>query len=163
MFTRASLALLNRVPQGSVVEHPEQSMSPGDEPVEVLLEGSLQLQYQELSRHLVTIAATWAGNAARSFRERSINDISHLAETATDSTLPELRRLGLYTKVFLPDVTHRKHESESVVENACATTNVRRYSAGEETDGVPNTFKEATTLPAKARWKVASDKEATKS
>ena len=45
------------------------------------------------------------------------------------------------------------------MEYACATTNVQRYSVGEKMEVIPNTFKEAMTLPAKAHWKAASDKE----
>ena len=102
---------------------------------------------------------TRAGNAARSLRERRANDSAHLAEIATASTLSEHRRLGLYTKALLPDVVHQTNKAESVVECACATTNVQRYSVGEKMKVIPNTFKEAMTLPAKAHWKAASDKE----
>ena len=84
---------------------------------------------------------TRAGNAARSLRERSTNDSAHLAEIATDSTLSELRRLGLYTKALLPDVVHQTNKAESVVEYACATTNVQKYSVGEKMEVIPNTFK----------------------
>ena len=45
------------------------------------------------------------------------------------------------------------------MEYACATTNVQRYSVGEKMEVIPNTSKEAMTLPAKAHWKAASDKE----
>ena len=102
---------------------------------------------------------TRAGNAARSRRECSANDSAHLAEIATDSTLSELRRLGLYSKVLLPDVVHQTNKAESVVEYACTTTNVQRYSVGQKMEVIRNTFKEAMTLPAKAHWKVASNKE----
>ena len=37
--------------------------------------------------------------------------------------------------------------------------NVQRYSVGEKMEVIPNTFKEAMTLPAKAHCKAASDKE----
>ena len=100
-----------------------------------------------------------AGNAARSLRERGANDSAHLTEIATDSTLSELRRLGLYTKALLPDVVHQTNKAESVVEYACATTDVQRYSVGEKMEVIPNAFKEAMTLPAKAHWKAASDRE----
>ena len=70
-----------------------------------------------------------------------------------------IRILGLYTKALLPDVVHHTNKAESVVKYACATTNVQRYSVGEKMEVIPNTFKEAMTLPAKAHWKVASDKE----
>ena len=102
---------------------------------------------------------TRAGNAARSLRERRVNDSAHLVEIATDGTLSELRRLGLYTKALLPDVVHQTNKAEPVVEYACVTTNVQRYSVGEKMEAFPNTFKEAMTLPAKAHWKAASDKE----
>ena len=102
---------------------------------------------------------TRAGNAARSLRERRANDSAHFAEIATDSTLSELRRRGLYFEALLPDVVHQTNKAKSVVECACATTNVQRYSVGEKMEVIPNTFKEAMTLPAKSHWKVASDKE----
>ena len=150
------------VPQGGVLERPEQPTSPAGGPVEAPLAGSSSLQQHGQSRHgvtpVVTPVVTRAGNAARSLRERRANDSAHLAEIATD-TLSELRRLGLYTKALLPDVVHQTNKAESVVEYACATTNVQRYSMGEKMEVIPNTFKEAMTLPAKAHWKAASDKE----
>ena len=147
------------IPQGGVFERPKQPTSPAGGPVEAPLAESSSLQQHGQSRHGVTPAVTRAGNAARSFRERSANDSAHLAEIATDSTLSELRRLGLYTKALLPDVVHRTNKVESVVEYACATTNVRRYSMGKKMEVIPNSFKEAMTLPAKAHWKAASDEE----
>ena len=135
------------------------SSQPADEPVEAPLAESSSLQRHGQSRHGVTTAVTRAGNAARSLRECSANDSAHLAEIATDSTLSELRRLGLCTKALLPDVVHQTNKAESVVEYACATTNVQRYLVGEEMEVIPNTFKETMTLPLKAHWKAASDKE----
>ena len=73
-----------------------------------------------------------AGNATQSIKERNDNDCIHLVEIATGSTLSQLRRLGLYTEAFLTDIANQTDEGESVVENACATTNVQRYSVGEE-------------------------------
>ena len=102
---------------------------------------------------------TRAGNAACFLRERRANDSAHPAEIATDGTLSELRRLGLYTKALLPDIVHQTNKAESVVEYACATTNVERYLVGEKMKVIPNTFKEAMTLPAKAHWKAASDEK----
>ena len=107
----------------------------------------------------VTPAVTRAGNTARSRRARSANDSAHLAKIATDNTLSELRRLGLYTKALLPDVAHQTNKAESVVEYACSTTNVQSYLVGEKTEFIPNTLKEVMTLPEKAHWKAASDKE----
>ena len=99
------------------------------------------------------------GQRSASLRERSAIDSAHLAEFATESTLSKLRRLGLYTKALLPDVVHQTNKAESVVEYACATANVQTYSVGGEIEVIPNTFKEALTLSAKAYWKAASDKE----
>ena len=147
------------VPLGGVLERPEQPTSPAGGPVEAPLAGSSSLQQHGQSRHGVTPAVTRAGNAAHSLRERSTNDSAHLAEISTDSTLSELRRLGLYTKALLTDVVHQTIKAESVVGCACATTNVQRYSVGEKMEVIPNTFKEAMTLLAKAHWKAASDKE----
>ena len=147
------------VPQGGVLEHPEQSTSPAGGPAEAPLAGSSSLQQHGQSPHGVTPAVTRAGNAARSLRERKANDSAHLAEIATDSMLSELRRLGLYTKALLPDVVRHTNKAESVVKYACATTNVQRYSVGEKMEVIPNTFKETMTLPAKAHSKAASDKE----
>ena len=147
------------VPQGGVLERPEQPTSPAGGLVEAPLAGSSSLQQHGQSRHGVTPAVTRAGNAARSLRERRANDSAHLAEITTDSTLSDLRRLGLYTKALFPDVVHQTNKAETVVEYACATTNVQRYSVGEKMEVIPNTFKEAMTFPAKAHWKAASDKE----
>ena len=105
------------VPQGGVLERPEQPTSPAGGPMEAPLAGSSSLQHGQ-SRHGVTPAVTQAGNAARSLRERSANDSAHLAEIATDSTLSELRRLGLYNKLLPPDVVHQTNKAESDVEYA---------------------------------------------
>ena len=129
------------VPQGGVLERPEQQTSPAGGPVEAPLAGSSSLQQHGQSRHGVTTAVTRAGNAARYLRERTANDSAHLAEITTDGTLSELRRLGLYTKALLPDVVHQTHKAESVVEYACATTNVQRYSVWEKMEVIPNTLK----------------------
>ena len=51
------------------------------------------------------------------------------------------------------DIAHQTHEAESVVESACAPTNVQKYS--EETEVTLNTFEEATTLSDKAHWETA--------
>ena len=119
------------VPQYGVLEHSEQLMSPGCEHVETPLAGLLSLQHHGPSRHQVTPATMRAGNATQSIKERNDNDCIHLVEIATDSTLSQLRRLGLYTVAFLTDITHQADEAESVVEYACAATNVQMYSTGE--------------------------------
>ena len=91
----------------------------------------------------MTTEATRAGNATQSIKERNDNVCSRLVEIATDSTLSQLWRLGLYTETFLTDIAHQTDEVKSVVEYACAATNDQMYLVGEETEVVPNTFEEA--------------------
>ena len=125
-------------------------MSPGCEHVEAPRAGPLPLQHHGPSRHQVAPSATRAGNATQSMRERNDNDCSHLVEITTDSTLSQLRRLGLYIEPFLTDIAHQTDEAESVVEYACAATKVQMYSVGEETEVVPNTSEEPTITGS--RW-----------
>ena len=106
-------------------------MSPSCEDVEAPLAGPLPLQHHGPSRHQVTPATMRAGNATQSIKEHNDNDCIHLVEIATDSKLSQLRKLGLYTEVFLTDIAHQTDEAESVVEYAYAATNVQMYSAGE--------------------------------
>ena len=120
------------VPQGGVLEHPEQPMWPGCEHVEVPLAGPLPPQHHGPSRHQVAPSATRADNVTQSMRERNDNDCSHLVEITTDSTLSQLRRLGLYIEQFFTDIAHQTDEAESVVEYACAATNVQMYSWGRK-------------------------------
>ena len=134
------------VPQGGVLEHPEQPMSLGWENVEAPLAGPLPLQHHGSSRHQVMPAVMRAGNKTQSIKERNGNDCTHLVEIATDSILCQLRRLRLYTEAFLTDTVHQTDEVESAVEYACVVTNVRMYSAGEETEVVSNTIEEATII-----------------
>ena len=63
---------------------------------------------------------------------------------AVPASVSQLRRLGLYIEAFLTDIAHQTDEAESVVEYACAATNVQMYSVGEETEVVPNTFEKST-------------------
>ena len=125
-------------------------MSPDFEHVETPLAGPLPLQHHGPLRHQVAPSATRASNATQFTRERNDNDCSHLVEIATDSTLYQLRRLGLYIEAFLTDIVHQTDEAETVVEYACAATNYQMYSVGEETEVVPNTFEEATITGS--RW-----------
>ena len=137
-------------PQDGALEHPEQSMSSGCEHVKAPFARPLPLQHHGPLRHQVTPAATRAGNATQSIKERNDNDCTRLVEIATDSTLSHLRRLGLYTEAFLTDIAHQTDEAQSVVEYACTATNDQMYSVGEETEVVPNTFEEATITGS--RW-----------
>ena len=150
-------SLARGVPQDGILEHPEQPMSPGWEHVEAPLAGPLPLQHHGPSRHQVTPAATRASDATQSIKERNDNDCTYLVEIATDSTLSQLRRLGLYTEGFLTNIARQADEAESVVEYACAATNVQMYSAGEETEVVPKTFKEATMIGSRWVYKINAE------
>ena len=133
-------------------------MSSGCEHVEAPFARPLPLQHHGPSRHQVTPAATRAGNATQSIKERNDNDCTRLVEIATDSTLSQLRGLGLYTEAFLTDIAHQTDEAESVVEYACAATNDQMYSVGEETEVVPNTFEEATITGSRWVYKINAEK-----
>ena len=132
-------------------------MPHGCEHVEAPLAGQLPLQHHGPSRHQVAPTATRAGNATQFMRERKDNNCTHLVEIATDSTLPQLRRLGLYIEAFLTDIAHQTDEAESVVKYACAATNVLMYSAGEETEVFPKTFEEATMIGSRWVYKINAE------
>ena len=146
------------VPQDGALEHPEQPMSSGCEHVEAPFARPLPLQHHGPSRHQVTPEATRAGNATQSIRERTDNDCTYLVEIATDSTLSQLWRLGLYTEAFLTDIAHQTDKAESVVGYACAATNDQMYSVGEQTEVVPNTFGEATITDSRWVYKINAEK-----
>ena len=146
------------VPQDGALEHPEPPMLSGCEHVEAPFARPLPLQHHGPSRHQVTPEATRTGNATQSIKERYDNDCTCLVEIATDSTLSQLRRLGLYTEAFLTVIAHQTGEAESVVEYACAATNDQMYSVGEETEVVPNTFEEATITGSRWVYKINAEK-----
>ena len=130
----------------------------GCEHVEAPLAGPLPLQHHEPSRHQVAPSATRAGNITQSMRERNNNDCSHLVEITPDSTLSQLRRLGLYIEPFLTDIAHQTDEAKSLdVDYACAATNVQMYSVGEKMEVVPNTFEEATIIGSRSVYKINAD------
>ena len=93
----------------------------------------------------------------QSMRERNDNDCCHVVEITTDSTLSQLRRLELYIEAFLTDIAHQTDEAESVVEYACAATNVQMYSVGEKTEIVPNTLEEATIIGSYYVYKINAE------
>ena len=126
-------------------------MSPSCEQVEAPLAGTLPLQHHGPSRHQVTPATMRAGNATQSIKERNDNNCINLVEIATDNTLSQL------TEAFLADIAHPTDEGESVVEYACAATNVQTYSAGEETEVSPKTFKEATMIGSRWVYKINAE------
>ena len=109
-------------------------MLPGGEHVEAPLAGSLPLQDHGPSRHHVAPAASRAGCAAQSTRERTNSDFANLLGIFTDSTLSQLRRLGLYRKAFLTGFAHQNHQAKSVVKYACATADVQTFSVREKTE-----------------------------
>ena len=133
-------------------------MSSGCEHVEAPFARPLPLQHHGPSRHQVTPEVTRAGNATQSIKEHNDNDCTGPVEIATDSTLSQLRRLGLYTEAFITDIAHQTDEAESVVEFACAATNDQMYSVGEETEIVPNTFEEATITGSRWVYKINAEK-----
>ena len=71
----------------------------------------------------------------------------------TGHALSELRGLNLCTKMTLPDISHETHGADSAVEYVYAVTNVQNCYASESAKLIPNTFKRAKTVPAKAKWK----------
>ena len=75
------------------------------------------------------------------FLQEVANDVPHLAEVATDSTLSVIWWLRHNSKAFLSDV-------EFCLDYAYATDNAQKYMAGEETAVISDTSKETTTLPA---------------
>ena len=79
-------------------------------------------------------------------------------EIATDSTLSQLPRLGLYTEALLTDIAHQTDGAESVVEYAYAATNDQMYSVGEETEVVPKIFEEATITGSRWVYKINAEK-----
>ena len=92
----------------------------------------------------------------------NINNNNHaaLAERFQPSTLHKLRRLNIYTNTDTPDTAHQLDAETVPVEVAYTRTNTQpSCSGGEESDRVPNTFKEAVGLPQASHWKTASDKE----
>ena len=137
-------------------------MSSAGASLETQLAGSQPHQERGHSRLEATPAVTRAGTAAQSFARRNAqnrSDPAHLAAIATGPTLSELRRLRLYTKETLPDIAHETYGADSAVEYAYAATTIQSFSAGENAEVTPNTFKKAMTLPDKAQYKAASDKE----
>ena len=137
-------------------------MSPVGASLETPLAGSQPLQHRGHSRLEATLAVTRSGTAAQSFVRHTANsrsDSAHLAAITTGPALSELRGLRLYTKETLPDIAHETYGADSAVEYAYAATIIQSCSAGENAEIIPNTFEEAITLPAKAQWKAASDKE----
>ena len=87
------------------------------------------------------------------------SDSAHLAAVATGPALSKLRGLRVYTKETLPDIAHETYGADSAVEYAHAATTIQSCLAGGNAEITPNTFQEAITLPAKAQWKAASEKE----
>ena len=65
-----------------------------------------------------------------------------------------IRDLRSYTSVV-------DHPGSASTDHVTASRRSENTSVGEKMEVIPNTFKKAMTLPAKAHWKAASDKEVT--
>lgn len=92
---------------------------------------------------------------------RSVNNScnlnsARLAAVAAKSTLSELRRLGVYTRVSLPNVAHQMHKQRSPPWSTHTPQPTVQDARRGESKNSPNTFKETMTLPAKAQRKAAS-------
>lgn len=121
----------------------QQSVSPGGAPPE-------SVQQRGHSRYQETPAVMRAGIAHSSVEDNARHGLNfgHLATTATEHTLAELRPPGFYTQAFLPDIAHRAHAKASVVVYPYITTGVHVRLTREETGAISDTHKEAMTLPA---------------
>ena len=89
----------------------------------------------------------------------SRSDYAHPAAVITGPVLSELRGLRLCTQGTLPDIVHETYEATCVTENDYTATTIQNGYAGENAGSIRNMPVEAMTLPAKARWRAASDKE----
>ena len=75
-------------------------------------------------------------------------------------TLHNLHSLALNTNVERQDTAHHLENASLFAEYAyVSTASTGNHSGGRDKLKVPNTFKEATSLPQAARWKAAADKE----
>ena len=144
----------DRVSQEIVLKPQEQEVSPAVASLEPPLAGSQPLQPRGHSRLEATPAVTRAGTAARSFvspNTHNRSDSSHLAAITTGPALSELRGLRLCTEKILPAIAHETHGVGFAVEYVYTATTIQSCSAGENAEIFPNTFEEATTIPAKAQ------------
>ena len=139
------------VSQEGVLEPQEQPGSPTVTSLGTPLAGSQPLQQRGHSRLEVTPAVTRAGTASKSFVRRNANncsDSAHLSAITTGSALSEVRGLMLSTKKILPDIAHERYGADSAIKYAYAATVLQRCSVGKNAEIIPNTFREAMTLPA---------------
>ena len=85
-----------------------------------------------------------------------------LAALFEQRTLLNLRSLALYTNVEAQDIAHHL-ENGSLFEECAyvSTASAGNHSGGGDKLKVPNTFKEAVSLPQAGRWKAAADKKIT--
>ena len=87
------------------------------------------------------------------------NNRATLAELFEAGTLQRLSELELGPPRYTEDIAHQTKNASFNVEYAHVATNaLGNFSGGENKEQIPNTFKEAMTLPQAARW-MASDKE----
>lgn len=118
-------------PRKGDIEPTQQLVSSEGPPFEAPLVGSSPLQRGH-TRLEVTPSIRRSGAAARSFAECTVSrgsDSAHITAVANDSTISELRQLGLYTKASLPGIVHQIYEQEFAVEFAHAATTTLNRSA----------------------------------
>ena len=90
------------------------------------------------------------------------NSRTTLAELFEAGRLQRLSELELGPPCYTEDIELQADNASFNVEYAYVATNaVGSFSEGDNKEHVSNTFKEATTPPQAARWKVASDKKIT--
>ena len=143
---------------------PPETVRPSPAPVPATATRGAAMRDNRIHRPNVRCAAAEMTGAVTRYRgvHTNLNNNNHaaLAERFQPSTLHKLRRLNIYTNTDTPDTAHQLDAETVPVEVAYTRTNTQpSCSGGEESDRVPNTFKEAVGLPQAAQWKTASDKE----
>ena len=130
----------------------EQPVSPQGVHLKAPPAGVSPLQQRGHSPLDVTPSVTRAVTAAarsligRNYSTRLIS--AYLTVISTDRALFLLRGMGLYITEALLDIVYEAYGAESAVDYAYAATNVQS-SVREESEIVPNAFKQAMTLSAK--------------
>ena len=93
-------------------------------------------------------------------RRQARSGTTSLAAVYEQHTLHILHSLALYTNVGTQNVVHHLENASLFAEYAyVSTATAGNHSGGGDKLKVPNTFKEAMSLPQAARWKAAANKE----
>ena len=105
-------------------------------------------------------ALTRARAASVPPRRQTRSGTASLAAFFEQRAMHNLRSLALYTNVETQDIAHHLENASLFAEYAyVSTASAENHSGGWNKLKVPNTFKEAMSLPQTARWKAAADKE----